>query len=119
VISQEVVNWGSEELTDCFTLFSAAEESQSGLTFPTLYNRQFMLEAQIINSAQAMYSSSQIRDHAVRGSNSDPLLSRGCGGFFQFGRAKHWGGLTGVSSIMARVMRRTRLQKALDIVSKD
>jgi hypothetical protein len=61
VISQELVNWGSMELNDCFTIFCATGESQSELHFPTLYNYKFMLEAEIIKSAQALYSSGRNR----------------------------------------------------------
>jgi hypothetical protein len=58
VISQELVNWGSKELVDCFTVFSTLWEGNTQLNFPTLYNYQFMLEAEIIKSVQPMYSTS-------------------------------------------------------------
>jgi O-methyltransferase len=66
VISQELVNWGAKELTDCFTILCAAGEGQTGLEFTTLRNYQFMLEAEIIRSAQAMYSGSKFRPNDLR-----------------------------------------------------
>jgi hypothetical protein len=65
VISQEIINWGSKELIDCFTILCANGDTKLGVNFPILYNNQFMLEAEIIKSNHAMYSGIKTYDAAT------------------------------------------------------
>lgn len=48
---QELVNWGCEQLIDCFTIFSRGTAEK----FPVIYNPSFMEEAASIKAAQAPY----------------------------------------------------------------
>jgi SAM-dependent methyltransferase len=52
VLMQELVNWGSEHLIDCFTTFSKGRVER----FPVIYNMAFMAEAANIKAVQAAYS---------------------------------------------------------------
>jgi 2-polyprenyl-3-methyl-5-hydroxy-6-metoxy-1,4-benzoquinol methylase len=51
VLLQEMVNWGCEQLIDCFTIFSRGAAKK----FPVIYNQGFMAEAANIKRAQAPY----------------------------------------------------------------
>jgi SAM-dependent methyltransferase len=54
---QEMVNWGCEQLIDCFTIFSKGTANK----FPVIYNPSFMAEAAGIKAAQAPYCTLQNR----------------------------------------------------------
>jgi SAM-dependent methyltransferase len=51
ILVQELVNWGCQQLIDCFTIFSRGGSNK----FPVIYNPSFMLEAANIKTAQAPY----------------------------------------------------------------
>jgi 2-polyprenyl-3-methyl-5-hydroxy-6-metoxy-1,4-benzoquinol methylase len=67
-ISQELVNWGTKGLTDCFSLFTPKTSSWSRST-EILENPNFMKEANSIKYLSHLYSSMYLRSNGKNTSN--------------------------------------------------
>jgi len=61
-ISQELVNWGTKGLTDCFSLFTPKASSWSR-PIEVIENRNFMKEADSIKCLSHLYSSMYLRSN--------------------------------------------------------
>jgi SAM-dependent methyltransferase len=88
VLIQEIVNWGSQTLSDCLTMFARAQLPTTGAAPIVITNPRFMDEAEIIRVSQSEYSG--IRTDAAASRESDqPRRARGL--MVRLQRAWQWG----------------------------
>lgn len=69
VLSQEIINWGGETLSDCLTMFTRADSSATTAAPIVITNPRFMDEAEMIRAFQSGYSG--IRTDAAAPRESD------------------------------------------------